>query len=172
MERKDGQRRTWGERHRVNCKDCGIECSSENTAVYLKNGRSYFHTYCKKCNQVRTEKWGRENPQIKKHSLWKHNLKRWYGVSEEWYNETLAKQFGGCAICGSIKNGKKRCLGVDHNHTTKQVRGLLCHLCNSAIERFETVPDWADKAKKYLEKYAHSPANTQRPPQSRPASDR
>lgn len=55
----------------------------------------------------------------------------------------LAKQGGVCAIC---KNPEKSCargyrLAVDHDHATKQVRGLLCVNCNQGLGHFrDSIP--------------------------------
>jgi len=45
------------------------------------------------------------------------------------------EQGGVCAVCKkeSDTDGKNSKLQVDHNHTTGQVRGLLCYRCNVAI---------------------------------------
>ena len=64
---------------------------------------------------------------------------RRYGVEPSWYAETLERQGGGCAICGTPPNGKR--LHVDHDHThcaadrgcPACVRGLLCSPCNTGI---------------------------------------
>jgi len=79
-----------------------------------------------------------------------HTLRR-HRVTVEWYEATLAAQAGGCAICGELPTRKK--LAVDHNHTTGVNRGLLCDICNTALERMETVENWHDKAIAYLVKY-------------------
>lgn len=64
-------------------------------------------------------------------------LRSCYGITIEQYNEKLKLQNGCCAICKNsetrIKNGKTMALCVDHNHTTKQVRGLLCSHCNTIL---------------------------------------
>lgn len=59
-----------------------------------------------------------------------------YGVTEEWYEQTLAKQNGTCAICKKAHKSGCR-LSVDHCHTTGRVRGLLCKRCNALVEKFE-----------------------------------
>lgn len=53
-----------------------------------------------------------------------------YGVRPEEYDRMLTAQKGLCAIC---LLPSKRVLGVDHDHATGQVRGLLCRNCNSGI---------------------------------------
>jgi glycerol-3-phosphate dehydrogenase len=57
-------------------------------------------------------------------------LKREYGIDSEEYKSILEKQKGCCAICGTNECSVKRVFSVDHNHTTKKVRGILCHNCN------------------------------------------
>jgi hypothetical protein len=61
-------------------------------------------------------------------------LQRKYGITLEQYNQLLADQGGVCAICRKEEQifYIKR-LGVDHNHETKQIRGLLCNNCNRAL---------------------------------------
>lgn len=54
-----------------------------------------------------------------------------------------------CAICGEPPG--RYSLNVDHDHATGRVRGLLCARCNQALERFEAVPNWAERVQAYLE---------------------
>lgn len=54
------------------------------------------------------------------------------------YAEMVIAQEGLCAIChqpetSRARGGGIRTLCVDHDHTTGQVRGLLCQRCNSAL---------------------------------------
>lgn len=65
-----------------------------------------------------------------------YNLKK-YGITVEEYEALHAKQNGQCAICGRTDHDAKgKRLAVDHCHTTKKVRGLLCGNCNQGIGRF------------------------------------
>lgn len=41
----------------------------------------------------------------------------------------MTEQNGSCAICGKASNA----LCVDHNHTTNEVRGLLCQKDNKLL---------------------------------------
>ena len=56
-----------------------------------------------------------------------NQLKFAYGITLREYDVLLEQQGGVCAICG----GKgQRGLCVDHNHTTGEIRKLLCNSCN------------------------------------------
>ena len=63
------------------------------------------------------------------------------------YDELLAAQGGGCAICGA--KPKTRKLDIDHDHKTMRIRGLLCVRCNRALPSWVTVA-WLEKAIVYL----------------------
>lgn len=64
-----------------------------------------------------------------------------FKMSPEQYNEMLAGQGGGCAICGALKSTDGKSLHVDHDHDCcpgptscgKCVRGIVCNLCNSTM---------------------------------------
>ena len=58
------------------------------------------------------------------------NIRR-YGLTVAEYNRLLLEQQNVCFICK--KTNKQKMLGVDHDHKTGQVRGLLCDLCNRAL---------------------------------------
>lgn len=64
------------------------------------------------------------------------------------YDELLALQGGGCAICGG--RGKTRRLNIDHDHRTMTIRGLLCHRCNRGLPSWAS-PKWLRAAADYLE---------------------
>ena len=57
-----------------------------------------------------------------------------YGLTLQDLQDMLDKQKGCCAACGnSLINPKtKHLYQIDHNHTTGEVRGLLCKGCNIA----------------------------------------
>jgi len=88
----------------------------------------------------------------------KFALKRVYGLTLEQYDEMLKAQNGGCAICGSKetridpRTGKVKHLSVDHCHTTRKVRGLLCGACNIGLGKFNDDPAVMRIAATYLER--------------------
>lgn len=61
------------------------------------------------------------------------------------YMTMLDEQGGCCAICKKPETkrdhqkGKTCVLAVDHNHETKEVRGLLCFRCNTNLGWFESM---------------------------------
>ena len=90
-----------------------------------------------------------------------------YGVTQEWYDTTLAAQGGGCAICGS-KDPKSNgdTFHVDHYHGCCSKgchacdncrRGLLCGVCNTRLGILE-MSDWSKQAKAYLAKFKREDA--------------
>ena len=66
------------------------------------------------------------------------NLKAAFGITLEQYENILDQQNGVCAVCKNPeitigKYGVLLPLAVDHNHVTRQIRGLLCLRCNRAL---------------------------------------
>lgn len=134
--------------------DCGNDFVVQGT--YLKGGQSKS-CGCLQKEQARARlfKHGRSSkshPKIQQYTREIH-IKRRYGLSMQQYNEMFEEQNGLCAIC-SYKFGQKQgdCY-VDHCHTTKIVRGLLCQNCNSAIGYARDNPDILIKASKYVENF-------------------
>lgn len=88
----------------------------------------------------------RYNPRASKD----RHLRRSYGITIKDYDKMFESQGGTCAICGRPETAKGRSLAVDHSHDTGEVRGLLCHACNTSIGKFRENREWLLKAIKYL----------------------
>ena len=75
-----------------------------------------------------------------------------YRITEQRYFEILEKQIGLCAICESDSPRRKgsKNFAIDHNHTTVEVRGLLCHPCNVMIGLAKDNIEVLEMAIKYL----------------------
>jgi hypothetical protein len=79
-------------------------------------------------------------------------LKRTYGITIEEYEKMHRAQSGRCAICHARHAAQRFYrLVVDHDHTTGEVRGLLCTTCNSALGLLKDDPAIIRKAADYLE---------------------
>jgi hypothetical protein len=117
---------------------------------------------CKQCASTRSADYARRNrgKVNARQRVWRKNherrydLKYRYGISESDYASLLAKQDGRCAICRALPRDDKRGrLAVDHDHKTMSNRGLLCTMCNHALERIELDAEWGAKAVAYLALY-------------------
>ena len=64
------------------------------------------------------------------------DLKKNYNVSLDYVKNLETVQNGVCALCKRI-NSRGFNLGVDHNHVTGHIRGLLCGKCNHALGLLE-----------------------------------
>lgn len=93
-----------------------------------KMGKDKKQPMCKACllDRQRKRRSGRNTAQ----------LKYQYGLTLEQYNGLLTSQDNKCFICKSdfdfnSMGAKHPC--IDHNHTTGQVRSILCRNCNTAL---------------------------------------
>lgn len=80
---------------------------------------------------------------------------RAHGMTLADYQARVAEQDGKCAICRREETargstGRIRRLGIDHDHTTGEVRGLLCHACNVALGLLNDDPELLEAAAGYL----------------------
>lgn len=89
--------------------------------------------------------WRKANPDKSKNN----DLKK-YGISLEVFNFLRKSQNYSCAICEKHEDDEKTHLCVDHNHTTGEVRGLLCTSCNTALGGFQDNKAYLQKAIYYL----------------------
>lgn len=124
------------------CPNCG-ESDIEKFYVDTKGKRT--NKVCKECHKKAcNERWHARS--------W---LDRWasrnykYGVTKEFLVDLYSKQKGKCAICGEAPT-TERGLHVDHCHTTKTVRGLLCHGCNTGIGALKEDAEILSNAIKYI----------------------
>jgi len=69
------------------------------------------------------------------------------------YSLLLEKQNGCCAICGKTEQENKQRLAIDHNHTTHQVRALLCRNCNTGLGAFKDNETLLSNAIDYIVKW-------------------
>jgi hypothetical protein len=72
-----------------------------------------------------------------------------YGISLDEYERLLTKQEEKCAVCRKHPTPGRR-LCVDHDHETKEVRGLLCDLCNRTMGQAGDDPELLEEMARYL----------------------
>jgi hypothetical protein len=134
------------------CKTCHIAFA---TAYKKRNPdkvstKEQFHAmYIKRRNRKRLI----EPPKSRKNK----GFKSIFTITKTNYDKLSKEQNGLCSICGqsekvrkSRTNPKPKRLAVDHCHTTGQIRGLLCHACNSGLGHFRDDLDLLASAASYL----------------------
>ena len=109
---------------------------------------------CKSCKTQDRRTWRQRNPEADKLRYWadpqserERHLIRKYGVTQADYDAMLKRQGGCCAIC---RKSQERALDVDHNHSTGEVRGLLCTNCNRMIGHAGDSAERLEAAAAYL----------------------
>lgn len=129
---------------------CGI-CRNEQERKRLKDK---YITTPKKHEKIKVPQFvSKEN---KSHS---YTILYRFKLSAEDYYKMLEKQNHLCAICKNPetqlkkKANKIKMLSVDHCHVSGKVRGLLCHLCNTALGSFKDSIENLEQAIKYLSLY-------------------
>lgn len=117
---------------------------------------------CRECSKLRYAEWyykkggkaGRNFRRTPEQKLRERETKtvREFGITLENYDEILARQGGGCGICGAKSNNNKnqKRLPIDHNHNTNEVRGILCHSCNLMLGLIKDNIETLEKAVLYL----------------------
>ncbi len=81
------------------------------------------------------------------------NRKTKYGVVASEVSHLLEAQDGRCAICSVVIGVNAH---VDHDHETREVRGLLCGSCNRGLGMFRDSPEALEKAATYLRNWRKS----------------
>jgi hypothetical protein len=130
------------------CKTCCQEKPGSSFGRSLSTATGINHE-CKSCNLERVTKWQKNNPTLVRNS----RLKSVYGISIDDFDTMLLSQKGGCAICGRTSSSNVKRLGVDHDHKTLRVRGVLCDYCNSGLGLFFDNRETIVNAIRYLSKW-------------------
>lgn len=146
------------------------KCGDPKTVDDFYAHGPYIDRQCKTCFGKQGADWAKRNPEKKKQirrdsarkryaedplAFRRRGLKANYGITLEDYSRMLDERDNVCAVCKrpetSLWKGKVKPLSVDHCHTTKKVRGLLCVHCNQAIglakddsDRFQALAGYLD----------------------------
>lgn len=118
--------------------------------------KEYRRNYMRKWREKNRDKHNENARKSHKRNHHKHleyfrnyNLNRNFGIDSFDYDVMLKEQNNKCAICGrECKYFSKR-LAVDHNHSTGEIRGLLCSNCNGNLGWYEI---YKEQIEQYLNK--------------------
>lgn len=114
-------------------KKCSTCSESKPLSEFYKHRRDGYTNDCKKCCKQRSSNWYQKNKDVARKNTRASHLRRTYGITIEQYEELLAKQFFCCAVCARHQDEFDRNFAVDHNHKTREIRGLLCNNCNHRL---------------------------------------
>lgn len=108
--------------------------SSYHNSSKSKDGKGYRCLSCDEEARKRYINTNKERVQVLSRSK---NIKSRFNLEEDRLREIMDNQKGCCVICNNSlidpnKNSTKQ-YGIDHNHDTGEVRGLLCMHCNAML---------------------------------------
>ena len=147
----------------VDVKICRTCKKQKRISSFPKCGNLYIRPHCKPCyNRIQAawrdknrerirEKWGQASKKYYTSEKRRNKTLRAYGLTEEVYNALYDKQSGKCAICKTNTT-----LVVDHCHSSREIRGLLCNACNVGLGAFRDSPNLLKSAIDYLKVVAGS----------------
>ena len=129
------------------CKRCK---EYKEAPAFYKDGikRDKLSCYCRKCTMEAVRERRKKNPIKSRECDRRKHYKAKFGITLLQYDEMFELQNGVCAICGQVDITGRR-LAVDHNHSTGEVRGLLCTKCNVRVGVLEN-ESWRPLAERYL----------------------
>lgn len=132
---------------------------AQNNERYREN-KDRYSVAAKKWYDENKDRLNRERSENKEkysYQSWVQRLKRVYGITPEDYNRILEDQGAKCALCGTEDPGSignadaiRKVFAVDHCHDSGDIRGLLCHRCNTGLGLFLDNPDALLKAAEYV----------------------
>jgi hypothetical protein len=122
---------------------------SENRNKIRKYQKVYGKAHIERYKELDRERYKKDPTKYRQTRIGyktKYRFRHKYNMSVEDYNKMYSAQDGKCAICK--KEFTK--LGVDHDHGSGYIRGLLCHKCNSGIGFLEENLVFLEGAIQYL----------------------
>ena len=122
-------------------KDYNKDYREKNREVLREKDRLRYASLTEEQRQIRLENAKKSYQKHKNKILIKmreRHLDKTYNLSGKEYLNKMIEQENKCAICNQYekrytKTGDVKPLSVDHNHTTGEIRGLLCNDCNALL---------------------------------------
>lgn len=136
------------------CASCHEVKPTTEFPAKKNKGKWGFYSYCTCCKRKKAKQYYLDNTKRCKELARNRDLKK-YGLTINQQKAMLEKQEGRCAICGKsiylFGNSKNNTAHVDHDHSSGEVRGLLCQECNTGLGKFRDNTLFLSKAIEYLE---------------------
>jgi hypothetical protein len=163
------------EKDKFRCKQCRIDTNKKTyykhrekrvstSMKWKRDNRGDYNEWCRQDRIKNPDKYRKyeENKIIKygKKKFVTQDIINFYKISLEDYEKMFEVQKNLCVICKNVetrmgRSGEVARLCVDHCHTCKEndkpnIRGLLCHSCNTAIGKFKDNIELLENAINYL----------------------
>jgi hypothetical protein len=122
------------------------KCNKNKDIGQFSVSKNKIQSWCKECVRENIKN-KRDNYSTDEHKNSK--LIEKYGITTKYYKSLYDHQGGACAICKT----RQMPLGVDHDHKTGLIRGLLCDSCNKIIGFAYDSPEVLTAAADYLERH-------------------
>lgn len=119
----------------------GRFCSQSHSSKWAAMNSLFQSKECERCSKIFAPTRGNQRfcspcrPASRSEKSREWMLSSKFGITQEDYDKMWIEQGGKCAICGGDGNDFQGIirLAVDHNHTTGNVRALLCLHCNTRL---------------------------------------
>lgn len=137
---KDGLTKT--ERYRAKDVDAYRKLKREFARTEAERAKrvAYMRIWREK-NRARHNELCRQSSKRNRHKHIEKNrddhYRRQYGIGAKDKQAMVESQGGVCAICAQAFKSSRN-THVDHCHRTGAIRGILCNVCNTKLEWFET----------------------------------
>ena len=115
----------------------------ENTSKHRDSGKKWVKNNPDKVKEINK----RRNKKLSRYRR-EWDLKKSYNLTLEDYEKLVELCNNQCEICN--KNLIKPC--IDHDHQSKQIRGILCNNCNTGLGLLGDTRDSVIKALQYFDK--------------------
>ncbi len=128
------------------CSGCGLHVLIADFASHERRGKVVPRSLCRSCTTKRNKSRG---------AYYRvYQAKCYYGISADRLAALYTRAGSACEICRKPEAVEREVAGylcIDHCHSTKFVRGLLCRSCNSALGLFGDDRAMMQRAIEYLE---------------------
>lgn len=137
------------------CTGCNTEKDIESFSPNGKTrkGTQKYRSQCKECESSRQDSIRASTPNTSRYSKSRrkgYQLKRSFGMTYDEWVSLMDSRGWACEICSRTVETSGRTLAVDHDHTSGEIRGVLCQRCNCAIGLLSENPEHIANAINYL----------------------
>lgn len=99
----------------------------------ILNYQKKYHVKNREIDNLKHREWHMKNKKVNPSYDINKTLKQKYGITLEQKNKMIIDQNGLCGCCGKPLGIISRNICVDHDHSFKYIRKILCNSCNCAL---------------------------------------